>query len=69
MFGEEIKGKVLKPVAKNLLWVDDIKPLLDQKLKDTLHSVTAKCLYITKMWRPYIDPHCGVSVHNSVGEK
>ena len=44
MFGEEIKGKVSAPEAKHLLWVDDTKPLLDQKRKDTLHSVTDKCL-------------------------
>ena len=43
-------------MAKNLLWVDDTKLLLDQKLKDTLHSVTSKCLYITKRGSREIDP-------------
>ena len=56
IFGEEIKGKVLKPSAKHLLWVDETKPLQDQKLKDTLHIVTAKCLYTTKRERPDINP-------------
>ena len=39
-----------------MLWVDDKKPHLDQKRKDTLHSVTDKCLYITKKGRPDFDP-------------
>ena len=56
IFGEKIKGKVSTPAAKNLLWVDDTKPLLDQKRKDTPHSVTTKCLYITKRKSPDTDP-------------
>ena len=55
MFGEEIKGKLSTPAAKHLLWVYDTKPLLDQKRKYTPHSVTSKCLYITKRGRPDID--------------
>ena len=54
IFGEENKGKVSTPAAKHLLWFDDTKPLLDHKCKDTLHSVTAKCFYITKRGRPDI---------------
>ena len=68
MFGEEIKGKVLTPAAKQFLWIDDTEPLLDQKRKDTIQSVTDQCLYITKgggqtsspLWHP---------VHNSVEEQ
>ena len=47
---------VSAPEAKHLLWVDDTKPLLDQKSKDTLRNVNYKCLYITKRGRPYINP-------------
>ena len=43
-------------MAKHLLWVDDTKLLLDQTRKYTLHSVTYKCLYITKMGIPDIEP-------------
>ena len=39
-----------------MLWVDDTKPLLEQKRKDTLYSVTAKGFYITKMGSPDIYP-------------
>ena len=56
IFGEEIKGKVSTPESKHLLWVDDTKPLLDQELKDTLHSVNDKFLYITKRGSPDIKP-------------
>ena len=44
IFREGIKGRVLTPASKHLLWIDDTKPPLDQKRKDTLHSVTDKCL-------------------------
>ena len=39
-----------------MLWVDDTKPPLDQKRKDTLHSVNTKCLYITNRGSPAINP-------------
>ena len=56
IFGEEIKGKVSTPAAKHLLWVDDTKPLLYHKHKDSLHNVNSKCFYITKRGRPDINP-------------
>ena len=56
MFGEKIKGKLSTPAAKQLLFVDDTKPLLYQKLKDVIHSVTSKCLYITEKGRTDIYP-------------
>ena len=45
----------MTPAAKQLLGVDDKKLLLEQKLKDTLHSVTSNCLYITKRESPNIE--------------
>ena len=33
MFGEKIEGTVSSPAARRLLWVDDRKPLLEQKKK------------------------------------
>ena len=52
----KIETNTNNPAAKNLMYVDDKSPLLDEKRGEVFHSVTGKCLYFCKRIRPDVDP-------------
>ena len=63
---ETIKQSATSPAKRNLFTINDKSKLLDKHRSETLHSVSAKLLYVSKRSRLDIQLAIALSVHPRV---